>query len=207
MDYAAARQEMVEAQLVRRGITDERVLDTFRRVAREEFVPQNLRQSAYEDSPLPIGERQTISQPYMVALMTQCLNLEGNEKILEIGTGSGYQAAILSRLVSGVYTIERDPFLARFARRNLERVGIKNVEVITGDGWLGHPRERPYDKIIAACAVPEISKHWVEQLKDNGIITAPVGSSWFQELTLGRKIQGKLKTKNYGGCAFVPLRR
>lgn len=184
-----------------------RIIRAFRETPRHLFVRERDVKFAYSDYPLPIGYSQTISAPSIVAMMTELLEPVKSDRVLEIGSGSGYQAAILSRLVSRVYTVERDPFLAEFARRNLEKVRLRNVEVLKGDGWLGYPKEAPYDKIIAACAVPRISSDWVEQLKEKGIMTAPVGSSWFQELTVGRKIRGRLKTKNYGGCMFVPLRR
>lgn len=206
------RDELKGAGLIERLISEgllksPRIIKAFREIPRHLFVRERDVKFAYSDYPLPIGYGQTISAPHMVAIMTELLEPGKSEKFLEIGSGSGWQAAILSRLVRKVWTIEFDPYLAEFARRNLERAGVKNVEVIKGDGWLGYPKKAPYDKTIATCAVPGISRHWIEQLKDKGIIIAPVGGSWFQELTVGRKARGKLKTENHGGCAFVPLRR
>jgi len=207
MDELKEKGEVLIEHLISEGILkSSRIIRAFRETPRHLFVREKDVRFAYSDYPLPIGYGQTISAPSIVALMTELLEPKKSDRVLEIGSGSGWQAAILSRLVRRVYTVERDPYLAEFARRNLEKVRAGNVEVIKGDGWLGYPKEAPYDKIIAACAVPRISRDWIEQLKNGGIITAPVGGSWFQELSVGRKARGKLKTKNYGGCMFVPLR-
>lgn len=183
------------------------IIEAFRKTPRHLFVREGEVKFAYSDLPLPIGYGQTISAPHMVAIMTELLEPAKSDRVLEIGSGSGWQAAILSKLVKEVWTIEFDPYLAEFARANLKKLGIRNVKVMRGDGWLGHPQKAPYDKVIATCAVPGISPHWIKQLKEGGIMMAPVGGPWLQELVLARKIRGKLRTENHGGCVFVPLRR
>lgn len=207
-DELSEKRELLIEHLRSQGILKSpEIARAFREAPRHLFVRDGDIRYAYADYPLPIGYGQTISAPHMVSMSTELLEPRKSDKVLEIGSGSGWQAAILSKLVNMVYTIEFDPYLAEFARRNLQRVGATNVEVIAGDGWLGYPKKAPYDKIIATCAVPEISRHWIKQLKEKGIVIAPVGGSWFQELTLGRKIKGKLETETHGSCAFVPLRR
>jgi len=205
MDFEKAREEMIKYQIKGRGIKDRRVLWAMSIVPREKFVLKESEKDAYLDCPLPIGMGQTISQPYMVALMTQCLSLIGSERVLEVGTGSGYQAAILSKLAKMVYTIERYKTLADRAEKIFEESEIKNVKVVVGDGTNGLKEYSPYDSIIVTAGAPEIPKDLIDQLKENGRIVIPVGNSFSQDLLLGRKIKGKLKIQNYGGCIFVPL--
>lgn len=196
---------MVDYQLVSRGIKDERVLAAMRKVPRHLFVPEYIRHSAYEDMALPIGENQTISQPYMVAIMTELLELQGNEKVLEIGTGSGYQAAILAELSKEVYTIERFSSLAEEARRRLIELGYNNVYVIVGDGTKGLEEKAPFDRIIVTAAAPKIPEPLINQLSENGIIVAPVGERFSQILIKGKKEKGKLIEEYHTPCVFVPL--
>ncbi len=196
---------MVERQLLGRGITDARVLEAFREVERHEFVPEDVRKSAYEDHPLPIGEDQTISQPYMVALMTGCLRLKGDEKILEIGTGSGYQSAILSALAKKVYSLERIASLAERAEGRLKSLGYSNVTCGVGDGTLGWKEHAPYDGIIVTAAAPKIPDAYTGQLAAGGRLVIPLGSSFSQVLTVIEKTPGGLTTSEICGCVFVPL--
>jgi len=202
--YRKARNKMVVEQLMARGIKDERVLSAMRDVKRHMFVPQEYREYAYDDCPLPIGENQTISQPYIVALMTELLELKGNEKVLEIGTGSGYQAAILSELADQVYTIEILESLAESASKRLKRLGYNNVTVKYGNGFLGWQEYSPYDAIIVTCAPKEVPLTLIKQLKDGGRLVIPVGE-YFQELKLIRKEDGKIITKNIIPVRFVPM--
>lgn len=197
---------MVKTQLESRGIKDKRVLDAFRKVKRHLFVPKSYRKEAYGDYPLPIGEGQTISQPYMVAVMTELLKLKGDERVLEIGTGSGYQAAILSILAKEVYTIEIIPSLAESAKERLKKLGYNNVWVKCGDGYLGWPEKAPFDGIIITCAPPRLPKPLKEQLAEGGRIVAPIGEEGeMQVLTVFEKKNGKLIKKEEGGCFFVPM--
>jgi len=205
MDFEKAREEMIKYQIKGRGIKDRRVLWAMSIVPREKFVLKENENDAYLDCPLPIGMGQTISQPYMVALMTQCLYLIGSERVLEVGTGSGYQAAILSKLAKMVYTIERYKNLADRAKKIFEESELKNVQVVVGDGTNGLKEYSPYDCIIVTAGAPEIPKGLIDQLKENGRIVIPVGNSFSQDLLLGKKVKGKLKIQNYGGCIFVPL--
>jgi len=205
MDYKALRERMVREQLIPRGIKNREVLNAFHKVERHKFVPQELRGSAYADSPLPIGENQTISQPYIVALMTECLTLTGNEKILEIGTGSGYQTAILAELASEVYTIERLENLSKNAKALFEESGYTNIRVKVGDGTLGWPEAGPFDRIIITAASPQIPLPLIEQLKDPGKLLIPLGEHPSQILTLIEKNNGKLTYSQICGCLFVPL--
>jgi len=206
MDFFHKRVSLVR-YLVDQGILKtSRIIEAFKTVPRELFVPEKYRKSAYSDEPLPIGFNQTISAPHMVAMMTELLEPKKTDKVLEVGAGSGYQAAVLSRLVRKVYTIELEPDLVKFASRNIRKAGIKNVRIMQGDGSKGYPKEAPYDKVIVTCACPEIPDALVEQLKEGGIILAPVGGGWSQELIKGVKRKGRLETKNCGGCVFVPLR-
>jgi len=205
MDFEKAREEMIKYQIQGRGIKDRKVLWAMSIVPREKFVLKENEKDAYLDCPLPIGMGQTISQPYMVALMTQCLFLIGSERVLEVGTGSGYQAAILSKLAKMVYTIERYKTLADRAEKIFEESEIKNVKVVVGDGTNGLKEYSPYDSIIVTAGAPEIPKGLIDQLKENGRIVIPVGNSFSQDLLLGRKVKDKLKIQNYGGCIFVPL--
>jgi len=205
MDFEKAREEMIRYQIKGRGIKDKRVLWAMSMVPREKFVLKENEKEAYLDCPLPLGMGQTISQPYMVALMTQCLTLEGSECILEVGTGSGYQAAILSKLAKMVYTVERLKNLADRAEKIFKELEIKNVKVVGGDGTNGLKEYSPYDGIIVTAGAPEIPQSLINQLKERGRIVIPVGNSFSQDLLLGKKEKGKLKIQNYGGCIFVPL--
>lgn len=206
-EFRERREALIENLKSRGFLKTQKIIKAFRRMPRHLFVREGDENHAYSDYPLPIGYEQTISAPHMVAIMTEFLEPGKCDKVLEIGSGSGWQAAILSGLVKGVWTIERDPHLAEFAGANLQKLGIMNVRVVRGDGWLGYPKEAPYHKAIATCAVPGISPYWTKQLREGGIAIAPVGDAWFQELVLGRKTGGRLKTENHGGCVFVPLRR
>jgi protein-L-isoaspartate(D-aspartate) O-methyltransferase len=185
-----------------------KVEQAFLKIPREGFLPKDMESHAYSDQPLPIGSGQTISAPHMVAIMTELLEPRSTDTILEIGAGSGYQAAILSQLVRKVYTIEFYPELASLAKKNLSRAGITNVEVITGDGSKGYPEKVPYDKIIVTCAIPMgVFEILGKQLKDGGIIVAPVGEAYgTQMLTTAEKVRRKLEKKEHFGCVFVPLR-
>ncbi|MFA0757484.1 MAG: hypothetical protein KEFWMYNX_001739 [Candidatus Fervidibacter sp.] len=202
---AHLRAEMVEHQLRRRGIRDERVLAAFLKVPRHKFVrPQDL-WVAYEDYPLPIGYGQTISQPYIVALMTELLALKGDECVLEVGTGSGYQAAILAELAREVITIERIPELARRAQRVLTDLGYRNVTVLVGDGSLGAPDFAPFDAIIVTAAAPHPPKALLEQLKDGGRLVIPIGDRTLQELIRFVRKGDEWQEEKHGPCLFVPL--
>jgi protein-L-isoaspartate(D-aspartate) O-methyltransferase len=202
-----ARQEMVEQQLAARGITSRRVLGAMRRVPRELFVPSELRERAYDDVPLPIGEGQTISQPYMVALMSEAVGLpEAGGRVLEIGTGSGYQAAVLAAMGAHVVTIERVPELATRARRTLHALGLEErVHVTVGDGTLGVPQEAPYDGILVTAGAPQIPRPLLAQLTPLGALVLPIGEEDVQTLVrLGRGPEG-LQEEYLGACRFVKL--
>jgi protein-L-isoaspartate(D-aspartate) O-methyltransferase len=205
MDYEILRKRMVEEQLIPRGIKNQKVLDAFYKVQRHKFIPPDLRNSAYADFPIPIGEGQTISQPYIVALMTECLNLTSEERILEIGTGSGYQAAILAELAKEVYTIERFEILAKRAEALLSQLGYNNIKIKVGDGTLGWQEAAPFDKIMITAASPKIPQPLIEQLKENGKLILPLGESFSQVLTLVEKKKNKFETVDICGCVFVPL--
>jgi protein-L-isoaspartate(D-aspartate) O-methyltransferase len=196
---------MVGYQLEARGIRDRRVLEAMRRVPRHEFVPEEIRHRAYDDAALPIGEGQTISQPYMVAAMTELLELKGGEKVLEVGTGSGYQAAVLAELAREVYTIELHEELSERAREIIGRLGYRNVHFRTGDGTLGLPGEAPFQAIIVTAGSPAVPKPLADQLDEGGVIVIPVGERYSQRLLAGRKIRGKLHTEYGIYCVFVPL--
>ena len=183
-----------------------RIIKAFKSVPREEFVLPSEKNFSYSDTPQGIGHGQTISAPHMVAIMTELLEPDAKDNVLEVGAGSGYQAAILAKLVKKVYTIELIPELAEFAKANIQRAGCRNVEVVQGDGCRGMQKHAPYDKIIISCACEEIPQHLVKQLKTGGIIEAPVGESYRQELIVGAKTKDGLDTRNYGGCIFVPMR-
>lgn len=204
LDYR--RKDLVRYLKGRGFLRSRRVIRAFKDVPRELFVPEERRKYAYDDSPLPIGGGQTISAPHMVAVMTELLKPRKRDKVLEIGAGSGYQAAILAKLVKKVYTVEFDDELASFAEGNLKKAGIKNVEVIAGDGSLGYSEAAPYKKIIVTCGTPEIPEPLIEQLDDGGRLIAPVGGSWLQTLTMLRKKRGKIEKSEHGGCVFVMLR-
>ena len=204
-NYSALRNEMVNTQLAPRGIYDNRVLDAFRSVERHKFVPKENINSAYSDCPLPIGEGQTISQPYIVALMTQCLELKGNEKILEIGTGSGYQTAILSLLSKKVYSVERIKGLAERAGGVLKEDGFNNIEIKVGDGTIGWLENGPYDGIIVTAASPSVPENYLDQLANGGKLVIPIGGKASQILSVFEKKENKIITREVCGCVFVPL--
>ena len=202
---ARERERMVGEQLARRGITDARVLDVMRRIPRHRFVEEGLTHGAYEDHPLPIGEGQTISQPYIVALMTSLLELTGQEKVLEVGTGSGYQTAVLGALTRRVCSIERLPRLAERARATLEALGVQNVWIRVGNGALGWPDEAPFDRILVAAGGPSVPPPLVEQLAEGGRMVLPVGSPEDQVLTVVERVGGQTRTRQAGECKFVKL--
>lgn len=203
--FSEQRAEMVERQIRRRGVKDPRVLNAMLSVPRHLFVPRSLIASAYGDEPLAIGEGQTISQPYVVAAMTEALELTGSEKVLDVGAGSGYQAAILSLLASQVIAIETRPLLARFARERLLRLGYSNVQVEVGDGSQGWPSEAPYDAIIVAAATRTIPPPLIEELAEGGRLVIPIGSSEHQQLRRIRKNNGRIEEQTLFPCRFVPL--
>lgn len=196
---------MVEEQLIRRGITDPRVLDAMRRVPRHLFVEEALQDRAYGDHPLPIGEQQTISQPYIVALMTQLLELRGAEKVLEVGTGSGYQTAVLAELARRVCSIERQPALAVQARSRLEQLGYTNVWIRVGNGTLGWPDEAPFDRILVTAGAPFVPPPLFEQLAAGGRMVLPLGDSVSQTLTVVENQGGSMRLSTHGDCLFVKL--
>jgi protein-L-isoaspartate(D-aspartate) O-methyltransferase len=204
-DYTAERRVMIRTQLQRRGITDTRVLQAMREVPRHAFVPPEWRHEAYSDRPLPIADDQTISQPYMVAIMTQSLALQGHERVLEVGTGSGYQAAVLSRLAAQVYSIEYFPNLAETARAVLQRLGYTNVQVMTGDGGLGLPAHAPYHGILVAAAAPHVPQSLLGQLAEGGRMAIPVGSVASQELLIITRHGDDYPQARSVPCRFVPL--
>ena len=205
MDWESLRDEMVDTQLIPRGIKDKSVLGVMREIPRHLFVAPGMESRAYGDHALPIGEGQTISQPFMVALMTQALELTGRERVLEIGTGSGYQTAILSRLAEQVFSIERVEGLAARARAVLEGLGASNVAIRVGDGTIGWKEFEPYDRIIVTAGAPEVPPSLEEQLGDPGIMAVPVGSQGLQQLRIIVKNQGEVSVRDAGGCVFVPL--
>jgi protein-L-isoaspartate(D-aspartate) O-methyltransferase len=205
-DLEKRRKAMVVEQIEERGIRDRRILEVMEKVPRHEFVPEKYRAFAYDDSPLPIGEGQTISQPYIVALMTECLNLEGEEKVLEVGTGSGYQAAILSELAEEVYTIEILEPLAERAEELLKDLGYRNVKVRCGDGYLGWEEYAPFDGVIVTCAPDHIPQPLIDQLAEGGRMVIPVGEVHFpQVLKLLEKKEGKMTVRNVVPVRFVPM--
>jgi protein-L-isoaspartate(D-aspartate) O-methyltransferase len=203
--YRNEREEMVEFQIRARGVRDERVLAAMRKVPRHFFVPENWERAAYEDRPLPIGEGQTISQPYIVAVMTEQLDLSPQDRVLEIGTGSGYQAALLAELAGTVISIERLPEIADRARENLARAGVTGVRVVVGDGTEGYPPEAPYDAVIVTAATPEIPGPLIDQLGKGGRLIAPVGPRECQDLIKLVKREGRVEKIPLGGVCFVPL--
>jgi protein-L-isoaspartate(D-aspartate) O-methyltransferase len=198
------RDQMVKRQIEARGVSDAGVLKAMRKVERHRFVPQHHITSAYEDHPLPIGHGQTISQPYIVALMTELCRLDGSEKVLEIGTGSGYQAAVLSLLANEVYSIEIVEPLAKLSEQRFKTMGYKNIQVKCGDGYQGWPEKAPFDVIILTAAHPEVPKKLFEQLKEGGVLVAPVGD-YFQELVRIEKVDGKMRRTLITHVRFVPM--
>lgn len=203
--WEAERDRMVETQLAARGIRDDRVLTAMRQVPRHLFVPEAMREVSYRDHPLPIGHGQTISQPYIVGMMTELLRISPDDRVLEIGTGSGYQAAILGTLAREVISIERIPEVARLAGANLAAAGIRNVKIVGGDGTLGYPPGAPYDGILVTAATPSVPGPLVDQLAEGGRLVAPVGTRELQELVRLTKHGGELTREAFGGVVFVPL--
>ena len=206
-DYAAEREAMVERQLRRRGIIEPDILDAFRAVPREQFVGEAQRQWAYDDHPLPIEAGQTISQPYIVALMIQAAAIRPGDKVLEVGAGSGYAAAVISRIAGRVIGIERQHDLVEVARERLKRLGYHNVEIVEGDGTKGCPDHAPFDAILAAASGSHVPKALIAQLAPNGRLVMPIGEpGWVQELIkVTKQEDGILKQENLGGVRFVPL--
>jgi len=205
-NYEVLRNRMVEEQIKRRGISDKAVLEAMRRVPRHLFVPDDLRGAAYEDSPLEIGENQTISQPYIVAYMTEKLKLKSGDKVLEIGTGSGYQAAVLACIVDTVFSVEIIPGLVLFATENLKKSNIENVIVKQGDGYFGWPENAPYDAIIVTAAPDKIPQPLFDQLSEGGRLIAPVGGQHYtQYLKLYSKKNGKVVSRTLLPVRFVPF--
>lgn len=205
MEYSELRDLMVKNQLIARGIRDEKVLNAMRDVPRHLFVDELIRYRAYDDMALSIGEGQTISQPYMVAIMTELLELKGNEKVLEIGTGSGYQTAVLSLLSKEVYTVERLKGLSAKAEERLIALGYKNICFKVGDGTLGWTEELPFQRVLITAASPQTPQPLIEQLEENGIIVIPVGDLFGQRLLKLKKIESRIKEEEHTPCVFVPL--
>jgi len=204
-DIPRTRLRMVEEQIVARGIKDQRVIAAMGKVPRHLFVEEALQSQAYSDHPLPIGEKQTISQPYMVALMTEALELTGKEKVLEIGTGSGYQTAILAECAAKVFSIERIRSLAIKARKLLLELGYFNIEVKFSDGTFGWLEEGPFDAIMVTAGAPDIPQPLIDQLKLGGKLAIPVGDTYIQDLMRIQKTEEGITKENYGGCRFVRL--
>jgi protein-L-isoaspartate(D-aspartate) O-methyltransferase len=203
--YVAQRRDMVEGQLRSRGIHDSRVLQAMQQIPRHSFVPNELQTEAYGDHPLAIGEEQTISQPFIIALSLQALQLNGAESVLEVGTGSGYQTALLSLLAKQVYSVERHASLAENASAALASLGVQNVKIRVGDGSQGWSEYSPYDSILVSAAAPAIPRSLVEQLSQHARMVIPVGPPHAQELLLLQKTDNEIRTKTLDGCRFVPL--
>jgi protein-L-isoaspartate(D-aspartate) O-methyltransferase len=205
-DFTIARRRMVEDQVIRRGVTDERVIDAMLNVPRHKFVEEALEAQAYQDAPLPIGERQTISQPYMVAVMSEALALKGSETVLEVGTGSGYQAAVLALLADRVFSLERIPSLARRARKVLDRCGFSKVNIRLADGTHGWQDMAPFDAIVVTAGAPEVPKDYLAQLTIGGRLVIPVGDRESQVLMrITRTADEEYLEEQMLGCRFVPL--
>lgn len=207
MDFEKQRERMVEEQLRRRGIADSRVLAAMGEIPREAFVPESEKRSAYYDGALPLFQGQTISQPLMVAMSVEALQLKGDETVLEIGAGSGYQAAVLSKLAKKVYAVEIIPELVAYAKGVIESLGIDNVELICADGRKGWPAGAPYDGIVVAAAAEEVPRALIDQLKEGGRLVIPVGGRWGQALQASVKRGDTLQTDELCRCVFVPLVR
>jgi protein-L-isoaspartate(D-aspartate) O-methyltransferase len=205
VNYEGARQKMVETQLLARDVRDARVLEAIRRVPRHQFVEEALRDRAYLDKALPIGEKQTISQPYMVAAMSEALELEGRERVLEIGTGSGYQTAVLSELAESVFSVERIASFVPIARQRLEALGRYNVLIRVGDGTIGWSEHAPYDAILVTAAAPRVPRPLIEQLKVGGRLVLPLGADESQALVRIRREADGIREENLGECRFVKL--
>ncbi len=204
-NFSQLRNDMINEQLIARGITDKQVIKAIRDVPREEFVSLDLKDMAYNDSPLPLGKDQTISQPYMVGLMTQLLSLKKTDRVLEVGTGSGYQAAILSKIVNKVYSIERFEELLVQARASLDKLQIKNVELTCGDGSYGLSKREPFNAIIVTAAAPKVPEELISQLSDGGRLVIPVGEIHTQRLLRVEKRGENIIKDYYDNCIFVPL--
>ena len=205
-NFSIARRRMVEDQVVARGIRDPRVIDAMLKVPRHKFVEEALESQAYQDAPLPIGERQTISQPYMVAVMSEALVLDGTEKVLEVGTGSGYQAAVLAVLADRVFSLERIPALARRARKALDSCGYSKVNIKLADGTLGWQEMAPFDAIIVTAGAPDVPRDYLGQLSVGGRLVIPVGDRVSQMLMrITRTSADEFKEEQLLGCRFVPL--
>lgn len=205
MSFEEMRDKMISQQIEARGVNDSSVIEAMRSVRRELYVSKEVANIAYSDTPLPIGYGQTISQPYIVARMTELLQVRKDCRVLEIGTGSGYQAAVLSRLASKVFSMERIRELKVQAQSNIDKEGIKNVFIITGDGTIGMSQYAPFDRIIVTAASPEIPKILLEQLANNGIMIIPLGSISLQTLVRVTKKDDKFFKEEFDGCTFVPL--
>jgi protein-L-isoaspartate(D-aspartate) O-methyltransferase len=204
--YHSKRQHMVDTQIIPRGIKDQRVINAMRKIPRHLFLDEAFWPQAYEDHPLPIGEKQTISQPYIVAIMTEALQLTGTETVLEIGAGSGYQTAILAELTEQVYTIERIPSIAKRARKTFDQLQYRNIIITIRDGTAGWKEHSPYDSIIVTAASPGAPKPLLEQLATGGRLVIPIGDEFTQELIVYKKEdENEFKEENYGGCRFVKL--
>lgn len=205
MDFQRLRDSMVENQLISRGIKDRRVLNAMRKIPRHLFMNESLWFKAYDDAAIPVGEGQTISQPYMVAIMTELLEMKGVEKVLEIGTGSGYQAAILAELSREVYTIERIQSLSDKAGEVIRNLGYENIHLNVGDGTLGWPEATPFDRILITAGSPDIPKPLLGQLSEGGVLLAPVGDRFSQQLVRVIKQKGEFLREYHTPCVFVPL--
>ncbi|MCX7926545.1 MAG: protein-L-isoaspartate(D-aspartate) O-methyltransferase [Candidatus Omnitrophica bacterium] len=205
MDYSLLRKQMIENQLISRGIKDQRLLNVFSKIERHKFVPQEAIEHAYQDYPVPIGEGQTISQPYIVALMTESLQIERTDHILEIGTGSGYQTAILASLADKIWTIERSAVLSERAKRLLNQLGFNNIYFKIGDGSLGWQQYAPFNRIIVTAYAPQIPPPLIDQLAEGGKLIIPIGNSFSQTLVLLEKENKNTKIKEICPCVFVPL--
>jgi len=206
MNFDILRKNMVEQQLIARGdITGQKVLEAFLKIPRHKFVPLNLQPDAYGDYPLPIGSNQTISQPYIVALMTQYLELKGDERVLEVGTGSGYQTAILAEIAKEVYTIERFKELSQCAEKVLSELGYKNIHFKIGDGTLGWKEESSFDAVIVTAGAPTPPESLISQLRDKGRLVIPIGGGLGQMLTVYKKSGSKIEIREISSCVFVPL--
>jgi protein-L-isoaspartate(D-aspartate) O-methyltransferase len=203
--WLKARMKMVQDQIEGRGVKDSRVLQALRNTPRHQFVPSQIEEYAYDDRPLPIGHGQTISQPYIVGLMTELLETRPEHKVLEIGTGSGYQAAVLSPLVQHVFTIEIVPELAKSAKATLTRLGLGNVSVIVGDGYKGLPEQAPFDRILLTAAPPEIPAALIEQLKPGGKLVAPVGGRYQELVVIDKLPDGRIRRRSSIPVMFVPM--
>lgn len=205
LDWDKLRKQMVEEQIKARGITSAKILDAFSKTPRHWFIPESLRDMSYEDHPVSIGHGQTISQPYIVALMTEHLELTGKEKVLEVGTGSGYQSSILSRLAKKVFSIETVQLLGEIAKDLHKQLKRKNIKVVIGDGSKGYAKEAPYDRILVTAASKEVPPVFLKQLKKDGILIIPIGNRFHQELKKMRKTATGFEERTLGSCVFVPL--